>query len=653
MPDNQRKEAVPVFLDYMFTLSQYTVIFFTAAVLLRCLRSMLSERDEPEVWAFVRAGHDTIPVFHWENIIGRARSSDIRIFGRGIGRVHAVLSRNDSGDWTVADVFSKGGVWVNGERVPKSGAYVQHGDIVNLGGSCVRFLDISEEQREENERHRTSAGKRVAPEITLLDLTIVQLSILFQHYLSADKKNLSLICISYLVLIILEWTMYEAMRIVEKSGFEIESLAFLLTTFGLCIAAGATPEDVYKQILLIVTSVIMFLISGWWMRNLHRTKALRIPVALFALALLALNIFTSDSINGAKNWLEIGGYSFQPSEFVKTFYIYVGAASLESLYRKRNLYAFTVFSAICVVALALIGDFGTALIFFATFLVISFMRSGSLATVVLAVTGAALAGFLAISVKPYIAKRFEIWGHAWEDVYDAGYQQTRAMSASAAGGLVGKGAGAGWLKNVVYSDTDMAFAYICEELGLVVAVLMVLCVILMAFFAVRTARHGRSTYYAIAACASSAMLLVQLALNVFGSVDMLPFTGVTFPFVSRGGSSLISCWMLMAYLKSSDNRRDASFAVEKGELRDTQAALRTIHRERWENDYEEEDVPLIVQHEKGKKSRREKRAKRREEKEKAHRRSSPNSKEKMKDTEKPEKRPKRLIRRRRKDRADE
>ena len=83
----------------------------------------------------------------------------------------------------------------------------------------------------------------------------------------------------------------------------------------------------------------------------------------------------------------------------------------------------------------------------------------------------------------------------------------------------------------------------------------------LAFFTVRSARHGRSAYYAIAACAAMSMLLVQLALNVFGSLDILPFTGVTFPFVSRGGSSLLSCWLLMAFIKSADNRQNASFAV--------------------------------------------------------------------------------------------
>ena len=199
--------------------------------------------------------------------------------------------------------------------------------------------------------------------------------------------------------------------------------------------------------------------------------------------------------------------------------------------------------------------------FFICFLVISFLRSGSIATVFLAVSGAAMAGFLAVSIKPYIARRFATWGHVWEDVYGAGYQQTRAISAAAAGGLYGKGAGAGWLKGIFAANTDMVFALICEEQGLIIGVIMVAAMLTLAFFAVRTARQGRSAFYSIAACAAMSMLLVQLAMNVFGSLDLLPFTGVTFPFVSKGGTSLLSSWMMMAFIKSADNRRDASFAV--------------------------------------------------------------------------------------------
>ena len=550
-----------MFTDYVFTISQYSVALLSVLILCRCLRSMLSERTDPEIWAYVRVGKDTLPVTHWENLIGRSRSADVRIFGEGIRRIHAVLRRSAKGIWFVHDVFGRGSVWVNGVPVTEKGLPLQNGDRINLGGSCIRFLSMSTKQLDKNEKKRAWAGTKVSPAVTLAELSLLQAFLLLQHLYSSSGDERTSIVLAFATLFVLEWALYEALRLFNRLGFEIELLALFLTTLGLSVSASSQPEDLYKQVILITAAVLLFVLSGWWLRGLRRTYALRIPAGLLALALLALNIFTSDSVNGAKSWLEFGGFSFQPSEFVKALYIYVGAATLDVLYRRQNLYSFLLYSACCVIALALIGDFGTALIFFLTFLVISFMRSGSLATVLLAVTGAGMAGFLAVSIKPYIARRFAAWGHVWEDVYDTGYQQTRALSAAASGGLIGKGAGGGWLKNITASDTDMVFAYVCEEEGLIVAVCMVLAVVLMAFFAVRCARSGRSAYYAIAACAASAMLLVQLALNAFGSVDLLPFTGVTFPFVSRGGSSLLSCWMLMAYLKSVDNRKGASFAV--------------------------------------------------------------------------------------------
>ena len=363
------------------------------------------------------------------------------------------------------------------------------------------------------------------------------------------------------MLILLEWFCYYAMRLIGRSGFEIETIAFYLTSLGMSVTASAAPQDMFKQTVLILISFVLFLLLGLWLRDLRRTERTRLLVAALAVALLGLNLATSDTLNGARSWLSIAGFSFQPSELVKVAYIYVGAATLDRLYRRRNLIVFIVFSAICVGALALIGDFGSALVFFICFLVISFLRSGSIATVFLAVSGAAMAGFLAVSIKPYIARRFATWGHVWEDVYGAGYQQTRALGAAAGGGLFGKGAGGGWLTEIVAADTDMVFAVICEEQGLIIALCMVLAVLTLSFFAVRTARRGRSAYYAIAACAAVSMLMAQMALNVFGSLDLLPFTGVTFPFVSRGGTSLLSCWMMMAFIKGADTRRGGSFVV--------------------------------------------------------------------------------------------
>ena len=137
------------------------------------------------------------------------------------------------------------------------------------------------------------------------------------------------------------------------------------------------------------------------------------------------------------------------------------------------------------------------------------------------------------------------------------------MSAAASGGMIGVGSGDGWLHNVAAANTDLVFGMLCEEWGLIIALLAVLGIASLSIFAVRVVRTGRSSYYVIAACAATSMLVFQTMLNVFGSVDLFPLTGVTFPFVSCGGSSMLASWGILAFVKAADTRQGASFAVRK------------------------------------------------------------------------------------------
>ena len=349
--------------------------------------------------------------------------------------------------------------------------------------------------------------------------------------------------------------------IYDKSDRILLNNMCLLSGMGLCIVSRLSFNKAFRQYIITLISFAVCLAIPFLIDRLKFFRKLLWLYAASGIVILSLVLLTGRKTHGAFITYTIKGFTFQPSEFVKVAYLYVGASTLDRLYRKRNLFLFIAFSAVCVGALALMGDFGTALIFFVSFLVISFMRSGSFATVFLAIAGAALAGLLVLTVKPYIAQRFAAWGHIWEDPYGAGWQQTRGLSAAASGGLLGVGAGRGWLRSIFAADTDMVFCLVSEELGLLIALSAMLALTAICFFAVRSAANGRSAYYVIAACAASSMMLVQLALNVFGSTDILPFTGVTFPFVSRGGSSLISCWMLLAFLKSADTRQNASFSV--------------------------------------------------------------------------------------------
>ena len=557
-------ESTATLLGTLAMVARFVLPVFALVVLYRCVRSMLSGRADPEIWGYlVTPKGEVSQLRHWECIIGRARSSDVRLNFEDVASVHAVLMRNDKGEWHIHDLSRGGGVHLNGKQLDQTEQLVD-GDIIRCGKHMLKFATNTEQHRALQERKREVAGWKINAGTTLFFLTLCQLLLMLEFYVSLDDEHRITALLAFFALILVQWLCYLVMRTLDRSGYEPETLAFFLCTLGLSVCATATPDELVRQTILLIAGVVLFFLFGWWLRDLNHVKAMRWPLAFLSLALLVLNLAAAQEMFGAKNWITVAGFSLQPSELIKVAYIYVGATTLDQMFRSKSILYFIGFSAICVGGLALMGDMGAALVFFATFLVIAFLRSGSIATVLLAVGGAAMAGMLVLSIKPYVARRFATWGHVWEDVNGAGYQQTRALSAAASGGLFGQGAGNGWLKHIVAANTDMVFAMVCEELGLIIAVFSMLSIIALAIFTVKDAARNRSSYYVIAGCAAVTMMMVQMALNVFGSLDILPFTGVTFPFVSRGGSSMLSCWMLLAFIKSADTRRGGSFVVKAG-----------------------------------------------------------------------------------------
>ena len=346
----------------------------------------------------------------------------------------------------------------------------------------------------------------------------------------------------------------------------MEIIAFFLSTLSLAIVASKSPDALIKQVVCVGIGVIVMFIMCIYLRDLERSKLIRWGLVAGAVLLLVANIIFATVTYGAKNWISLGGVMFQPSELVKVAFIWVGAGTLDELFRKKNLYLYMAFSLFIFGCLGLMGDFGTAIIFFVTFIVISFLRSGDLSKLILILGAAGAGGFLLLQFKPYIADRFATWTHVWDPAFvdAAGYQQSRTLSAAASGGLLGVGAGDGWLSGVFAADMDLPFGMLVEEWGLIIACLAVLGIVTLAFFAIRSITSGRSTFYTIAACGATSMMVFQTMLNVFGSTDILPFTGVTFPFVSNGGTSMIVSWALLAFLKSADTRLHASLAVKGG-----------------------------------------------------------------------------------------
>lgn len=372
--------------------------------------------------------------------------------------------------------------------------------------------------------------------------------------ITANGFNSTLFAV-YAGYLVLEWAYFVVASVFcGQNNFELEIIGFLFSGIGLTNVATVDNDYAIKQVVAIVLGLFLFIFMLVVMRRTDIVMKLRMPVAFAAVGLLVANLALAKYTNGALNWITIGGMSIQPSEFVKLAFIFVGAASLDKLQSARSLTKYLIFSFGCVGALFLMKDFGTALIFFFTFIVIAFMRSGDVRTIALVCVAALLGAIMIIYFKPHVAARFKAYGHIWELINDEGMQQTRTLIYSASGGLFGLGIGKGELRNVVFASTDLAFGMICEEWGMIVGLTIVITYAFVLLYAIKVARNTRSAFYAITACAAAGLLLFQTSLNIFGVTDILPFTGVTLPFISRGGSSVISSWGMLALIKSADIR---------------------------------------------------------------------------------------------------
>ena len=359
----------------------------------------------------------------------------------------------------------------------------------------------------------------------------------------------------YAGFIILEWGYFIiASTFFGQNNFEIEIIGFLFSGIGLTNVATVDDGYALKQIVAILLGLFVFITMLVVLRRTDIVMKLRMPVAVAAVGLLVANLALAQYTNGALNWITIGGISVQPSEFVKLAFIFVGAASLDKLQNARSLTKYLIFSFGCVGALFLMKDFGTALIFFFTFIIIAFMRSGDVRTIAIVCVAALLGALMIVYFKPHVAARFRAYRHIWELINEEGMQQTRTLIYSASGGLFGLGIGKGELRNVVFASTDLVFGMICEEWGMIIAFTIVITYAFLLLYAIKVARNTRSAFYAIAACAAAGLILFQTSLNIFGVTDILPFTGVTLPFISRGGSSVISSWGMLAFIKSADIR---------------------------------------------------------------------------------------------------
>jgi cell division protein FtsW (lipid II flippase) len=358
-------------------------------------------------------------------------------------------------------------------------------------------------------------------------------------------------------------------RFAPRADPALFPVAAVLTGLGFAMIFRLSGGLAAEQATWIAVGLILFVLTLVGIRDHRRLDAYTYTIGLVGLVLLLLPIVPGigRTINGARLWVGIGPFTFQPSELGKVLIVVFLASYLNAkrellaigtggvgplrLPALKHLAPLIVAWATSLAVLFLEKDLGASLLYFAIFVVLLWVATGRVAYLVIGLLlfgAGAVMGYLAFA---HVQSRVEIWLHALDAtrVFDQGYYQlAQAQFGMATGGLVGAGLGRGSPGLIPYASTDFIFAAIGEELGLLGTVAVLLLFVTLVGKGLKTALQARDGFGTLLATGLSAILAIQAFVIVGGVTRLIPLTGVTLPFVSYGGSSLVSNFVLLALL---------------------------------------------------------------------------------------------------------
>lgn len=339
-----------------------------------------------------------------------------------------------------------------------------------------------------------------------------------------------------------------------KSVFKhLERFALLIADF-LCVISivilyRIDPDTAQKQLIWILIGNICMIVTMLVIRRTHDFGKLNWFFMILAVGMLGMTLLFASRVGGAKNWISIGSFSFQPSEFAKILFLIVTAYFLSSRDRRRDMWPYFLFTIACVGLLVLSRDLGAALLFAGTFLIVFYVGTGSLGITLGATAAFAGGAYLSYKIFDHVKTRVEVWKDPWATYNDKGYQIVQGLLAIASGGLLGTGLGLGMPEVIPVGTSDYIFAAIAEEFGIIVAIGIIALYLVFIIRGILIAMDARTKFDKLLVFGATAMLSLQSFIIIGGVIKLIPLTGITMPFVSSGGSSMLSAMMQLGIIE--------------------------------------------------------------------------------------------------------
>ena len=394
-------------------------------------------------------------------------------------------------------------------------------------------------------------------EVKLLILTYLLCMALFINIaILKDPMDMAAIYMGLIVCGLLTVTQVLVRKFYPKGDNFLITFACILSVIGIAMLYRLDTSVAIKQLIWFGAGIIIFIVLVVAITDLRDFAKYKKIYLIVTLVFMPMALIFGKEVYGATNWVMIGGMGFQPSEFGKISFVIYLAAALKDYEDKNNIIEdFRQLWQPALVVMYSLGclfmqkDLGSALIFFGIAITMLYVATGKKKYVVITFILFIAGSLIAYKLFPHVRQRILIWRHPWEFKDTGGYQIVQGLYAISSGGMLGSGLSQGYPGFVPVNTSDFIFAVICEELGMVFGLGIMIVYFLFFYRGMRAAFRVEDRFSQLGTIGISAMIACQVLVIIGGVFAVIPLTGITLPLISAGGSSIISMFFALAILQ--------------------------------------------------------------------------------------------------------
>lgn len=396
--------------------------------------------------------------------------------------------------------------------------------------------------------------KAYTPLVILALMNILGFSVLILNCtMTTDRIKMA---ITGLLFIVLMMICYCLIRVFDMGDHYLFLPVTALMSIGLIMLTRIDPSYGERQMLWFIISVAVFFASYFLYRAVKVKEKLFLLYAALSAALFTATLIFGRTIHGAKNWIYFGNQGFQPSELIRLLYVLALSCLLGNGFKRK----FTTESKRGIVIAAYVyinlgflviqREWGIAVLFFLIYMAMYFVFGKKMRLLVLNIAVAALGGYVGYKALYHIQTRVAMWIDPFSDPTGRGYQIVQSLIAMASGGFTGAGLTEGSPEYVPFVESDFIFSAVCEEFGLLGGIGVILLFFIMVYRGFKIALSASDGFDKRTAFGFSAMFAFQTFIILGGVIKLIPLTGITLPFISYGGSSLVTSFMALGVLQA-------------------------------------------------------------------------------------------------------